>query len=147
VAHAVYLAERLAAELDFMHVIDGVEDSSPYWFVPGQVEAELEDAFRTTQGGAQLMALVTDHATRLATRARGRLHFGAPARAIARVAEVDLYDLIVMGTHGRHGLAHLLAGSIAQAVIQHAPCAVLTVCSRRSAGRESAPGDRARGER
>ena len=36
-------------------------------------------------------------------------------------------DLIVMGTHGRTGLAHLLLGSVAEATLRHAPCPVLTV--------------------
>ncbi len=35
--------------------------------------------------------------------------------------------LIVMGSHGRHGLGHLLLGSVAEKVVQHAPCAVLII--------------------
>ena len=36
-------------------------------------------------------------------------------------------DLIVMGTHGRRGFQHLLLGSVAEAVVRHAPCPVLVV--------------------
>ena len=41
--------------------------------------------------------------------------------------ERDGFDLIVMGTHGRTGLSHVVMGSIAERVVQKAPCAVLTV--------------------
>jgi nucleotide-binding universal stress UspA family protein len=39
------------------------------------------------------------------------------------------FDVIIMGTHGRTGLAHLLMGSVAESVIRTAPCPVLTVKS------------------
>ncbi|MHB8970306.1 MAG: universal stress protein [Pirellulaceae bacterium] len=51
---------------------------------------------------------------------------GDPSTAIARLAEEEHADLIVMGTHGRTGLTRLLMGSVAEAVVRHAPCPVLT---------------------
>jgi K+-sensing histidine kinase KdpD len=50
-----------------------------------------------------------------------------PAEAITRYATSEDVDLIVMGTQGRSGLSHLLAGSVAERVVRHAPCPVLTV--------------------
>ena len=55
-----------------------------------------------------------------------RLLTGDPAVAIARLAEEEHADLIVMGTHGRTGLTRLLMGSVAEAVVRRAPCPVLT---------------------
>lgn len=52
---------------------------------------------------------------------------GQPARAIVEHATDGGFDLIVMGTHGRTGLSHALMGSVAERVMQKAPCAVLTV--------------------
>lgn len=52
---------------------------------------------------------------------------GAPAEEILRAAQAMKADLIVMGTHGRTGLARLLAGSVAEQVMRRAPCPVLTV--------------------
>ncbi len=128
VEHAVYLAERLAAPLDFAHVIEGDDDPQSYWFAPGEpIRAERQDAFRSTDGGRRLVRLIEDRAACLADRVRGRLQFGRPAAAILRIAEE--YDLVVLGTHGRHGVSRLMAGSIAEAVIRQAPCAVLTACS------------------
>jgi len=51
----------------------------------------------------------------------------APAFAIVEYARKAGVDLIVMGTHGRSGLGHLLMGSVAERVVRMAPCPVLTV--------------------
>jgi nucleotide-binding universal stress UspA family protein len=56
---------------------------------------------------------------------------GHPADTIVRVAQERNADLIVMSTHGRTGLQHVLLGSVAEKVVRLAPCAVLTVKYRR----------------
>jgi len=52
---------------------------------------------------------------------------GTPAASIVEYAAGRDIDLIVMGTHGRGGMAHLLMGSVAERVVRTAPCPVLTV--------------------
>jgi nucleotide-binding universal stress UspA family protein len=54
---------------------------------------------------------------------------GPTAKVIVEAARDRNVDLIVMGTHGRHGMAHLLLGSIAERVVRTASCPVLTVRS------------------
>jgi nucleotide-binding universal stress UspA family protein len=56
-----------------------------------------------------------------------RLIQGEPVTTIVELAERVPCDLIVMGTHGRRGLRHLLMGSVAEQVVRKAPCPVLTV--------------------
>ena len=51
---------------------------------------------------------------------------GDPSTAVARLAEAEGADLIVMGTHGRTGFSRLLMGSVAEAVVRRSPCPVLT---------------------
>jgi nucleotide-binding universal stress UspA family protein len=51
----------------------------------------------------------------------------APADEIVKYAAAEHIDLIVMGTHGRPGLAHMLMGSVAEKVVRSAPCPVLTL--------------------
>ena len=60
-------------------------------------------------------------------RAEHRFEEGRPAEDIPRVAQEIQADLIVMGTHGRTGLRRLLMGSVAEQVMRHAACPVLTV--------------------
>lgn len=57
----------------------------------------------------------------------------APADEIVKYADEEAIDLIVIGTHGRSGVAHLLMGSVAEKVVRAAPCPVLTVRHRQRA--------------
>ena len=63
------------------------------------------------------------------------LHAGAPGEVICWIAQQRACDLIVLGTHGRTGLVHLLLGSVSEHVMRHAPCPVLTI--RQHAARET----------
>jgi nucleotide-binding universal stress UspA family protein len=55
------------------------------------------------------------------------LKVGSPFLEILHTAQSENADLIVLGTHGRTGLAHVLMGSVAERVVQKAPCPVLTI--------------------
>ena len=59
-----------------------------------------------------------------------RTAHGSPARCIVQYAAQANIDLIVMGTHGRTGVSEAILGSVAEAVVRLAPCAVLTVPAR-----------------
>jgi nucleotide-binding universal stress UspA family protein len=63
-----------------------------------------------------------------------RVADGEPAAEIVRLAGKDNANLIVMGTHGRTGVGRLLMGSVAEAVLRHAPCAVMTLKAPFSVG-------------
>jgi nucleotide-binding universal stress UspA family protein len=99
---AMTLARRLGARVHVLHVAHG-----------GDERAAL--AGLSTLGAAPGLEVVT----RLAT--------GSAADEIVRYAGENGIDLIVMGTHGRTGLAHLVRGSVAEAVTRAAPCLVLMV--------------------
>jgi len=60
-------------------------------------------------------------------KSRGLLKVGAPFLEIVHAAHVEGADLIVLGTHGRTGLAHVLLGSVAERVVRKAHCPVLTI--------------------
>ncbi len=55
------------------------------------------------------------------------ISFGVQFVEIIRAARDYDVDLIVMGTHGRTGVSHILIGSVTEKVVRKAPCAVLTV--------------------
>jgi universal stress protein A len=79
----------------------------------------------------EIMAAAKKRLTKLAERLnvpqdRMWLEMGSPKLEIVRVAKENNVDLIIVGSHGRHGLA-LLLGSTANGVLHHAVCDVLAV--------------------
>lgn len=83
----------------------------------------------------ELRRLVEGERVRHAPSGAVRLQFSAqpgtsPAETIVAHAYAIHADVVVVGTHGRRGLDRLLLGSVAEAVVRHAPCSVLTVKPR-----------------
>src|SRR5207302_3469836 len=85
------------------------------------IRADME-----TRTRAQLQKLLTD-AERERFQARFLTLTGSPFVEIVRYAKEQNIDLIVLGTHGRGPIAHMLLGSVAEKVVRKAPCPVLTV--------------------
>jgi nucleotide-binding universal stress UspA family protein len=75
--------------------------------------------------------LIEESGARERARLEPDLEVGTPWRTICEIAEKGEYDLIVLGTRGRSSLAHAVTGSVAEQVVRHAPCPVLTVRDRR----------------
>ncbi len=125
--HALAMAGRFGSSVDVLHVWSLPRTLGPSDAValPGH-RHETVAAFAGSQRSQLLDELMVDVAGR-GVEVRSRVDCGDPSAEIIRIAEADGYDLIVMGTHGRSGLSHLLRGSVAEQVIRRAPCPVLTI--------------------
>jgi universal stress protein A len=124
--YARILAAKFGSTLRILHVVDDPSSSSEY----------VSDGFAPSTH--EIQAALTAHARKrlehlMTTVDRRRYHaytdavIGKPAPAIIDYAGATGTSLIVMGTHGRTGLAHLMMGSVAEQVVRTAPCPVLTV--------------------
>ena len=116
------LAIKYQAKLSIIHVVDSlpITDAGYGTDIPFNMDLTTE-----------LMAGARERLAKLAkklavTEDRLWLEMGSPKTEIVRVAEENKVDLIVIGSHGRHGLA-LLLGSTANGVLHHAFCDVLAV--------------------
>jgi nucleotide-binding universal stress UspA family protein len=58
---------------------------------------------------------------------RTKVELGTPENNIVEEAKKDGMDLIVISTHGRTGLSHILVGSVTEKIVRHAPCPVLSI--------------------
>ncbi len=124
--HALYLAKEYRAELHMLHavVLHGLVHDSPSYRLTDieEVERRLEAAAAEHMQSA-LDRKAVNNIVVIKVKKRG-LSAGPVIVEYARAHEIDL---IVMGTHGRRGLGHLVLGSVAEEVVRSAPCAVFTV--------------------
>ena len=123
--YAIALADTFGARLHLLHVLDSAVEQR--WEVPMSMVAHREiEAEAVQRSNAELAQLLT-RPEREQYRAALVTDRGSPPAAIVDYARREDIDLIVMGTHGRGPVAHLLIGSVAENVVRAAPCPVLTV--------------------
>lgn len=122
---AVEMAATNRAELLVVHVLAPVMPMVGDGYVSPKVYQEIETTARA-QAQKQLDALLAK-AKKAGVRAKGLLVGGVPYEQITRAARSKRADLVVIGTHGRTGLAKFFLGSVAGRVVSIAPCPVLTV--------------------
>jgi nucleotide-binding universal stress UspA family protein len=121
---ATDLARRYAAKLSIVHVHQPVMYAAPDAFLL-RPSNELEEVM--TAVGKKLEEIAGSVRGDGTLQIDTKLLQGAPVQEIGRLAADGGYDLIVMGTHGRTGVAHALIGSVAERVVRTAACPVLTV--------------------
>ncbi len=120
------LARTFGASLDLLHVADNFIArgfaGEGYIAAYPQMQSDVEDA-----AARNLAARLSDE-DRAVLGARAIVRSStSPALTIVDYARETGCNLIVMGTHGRGAMAHLLMGSVAERVVRMAPCPVLTV--------------------
>jgi nucleotide-binding universal stress UspA family protein len=123
--YAVAFADKFGSELYLLHVAQDLAV-----FVPDMVTVSPPPSPAVEQITAAARQAL-DRVVREHHLERFTLHTevreGTPFYEIVRFAKEADVDLIIMGTHGRAGLAHVLLGSVAEKVVRKAPCPVLTV--------------------
>jgi glycine betaine transporter len=118
--HAIELAKQTGASLDVLHVLELGAAEIPFGlpgFDSGGLIASID----------QELARRSERAAAAGLTCQTRMVEGGAATEIVQRGRDIGADLIVVGTHGRRGLAHALLGSVAERVVQHSPCPVLTV--------------------
>lgn len=128
VQSALVLARRHGAELHHVHVAEKAKDEESALSSESEIKRQLAS---TLNGAADALGLddvdeLTDEIEIHHVVLRGR----APGPAMLKYVYENKIDLVVAGTHGRTGLRRLILGSVAEELIHHAPCPVLTLRDR-----------------
>ncbi len=122
---ASILADKFESEIHLLHVIEDLAAlaSGPDGFfrMPSDTEQEL-----IKHAGKQLEEYKIPNGLKVACKVT-HVTDGIPFVQIIKYARENEIDLIVMGTHGRTALSHMLMGSVAEKVIRKSPCPTLTV--------------------
>ncbi len=125
-AYGRELARTFGATLDVLHVAEDVVarafGADGYVAAYPELQREIEEAARN-----RVDAIVCDEDRALLGGKAVIRTSNTPAFEIVTYAREADADLIIMGTHGRGAMAHLLMGSVAERVVRTAPCPVLTV--------------------
>lgn len=129
VRYACGLAHRLGAELRLLHVL--AEAILPVGPDPSMV-ATMPPEFYTTSEAQTREALqdLIPPAWPQPPAVKVDVHWGDPVVEVVNYAERNAIDMIVIATHGRTGLSHVLLGSVAERIVRESPCPVLTIRDR-----------------
>ncbi len=122
--HALLHAKKHKAKIVLLHVVQLMPSDYQFLAVamtPGRILAAL----RATAD--EKMTLMVRSAKRAHVACRMEMRDGMPFVQIIRCAKKVKADMIVMGSHGRTGLAQALIGSVAEKVVHKAPCSVLVI--------------------
>jgi nucleotide-binding universal stress UspA family protein len=117
------LCEAFDAEMHLLHVMEDPMIYPPMaeGYAPAmdfaELEREVEQQLQQAVSAEWQQKIKIERVTRR----------GAPFLEVIRYAKEAPVDLIVMGTHGRGAIAHMLLGSVAEKVVRKAPCPVLTI--------------------
>lgn len=121
--YAVMVAKHVGCRVTLLHVLEPIAFALDFTLLHA---TEGHRRREQAQGRlAELAGLLSAEGVRTDTCLRG----GLPVDGILEVSGERGCDLIVMGTHGRRGMSHVVSGSIAEAVLRRAECPVMTVKS------------------
>lgn len=125
-AHARELTEVFNAQLHCLHVVD---DAYQYWSAmgPESIPVGPPPENLLELAGTRMEQFRAEHLADLSCEPVTHVTMGRPFVEIIAYSRDNEIGLIVMGTHGRGAIAHMLLGSTTEKVVRKAPCAVMTV--------------------
>lgn len=122
--YACELATKFDAELHLLHTLEIHPVATPDFGMGLALPRYAEESRAVAE---KSMSGLLDSAWSKGRKVVQAIVEGSPVKEIVSYARTQNIDLIVISTHGRTGLAHVLMGSVAENVVRSAPCPVLTV--------------------
>ncbi len=119
--YAAVVARQSQASIELLHVLEPVYYGIDFTFV------HADEREQKRKWMAERVENLSADLSRAGVPVKTRLRGGVPPDTILEYAQTSESDLIIMGTHGRRGLSHLLTGSVTEAVLRRGTCPLLAV--------------------
>ena len=123
-SYAISMAKRYKAKFFLLHVVDTTYDISGFYIPHISAEKLMQEMEEAAE------KKLTNISSAISRRVKAReivVKSGIPHKEILKFAKDKGVDMIIMGTHGKAGLDHLLFGSTTERVLRQANCPVLTI--------------------
>ena len=124
--HALSIADRYGAKVTALHVAEVMPESLNLRLTTEQGVSTFGE-YAIANGKQELQVFLEQFSPGRVSSIGKIVEAGRPRDSILRLAKDNTFDLIVMGTHGRTGRAHALAGSVTESVVRSSSSPVLTV--------------------
>lgn len=119
--YALALARQFRAELFLVHIVEQIVYPGD-WMIPPFPSGDFASESRE-----QLIEKLRNSCEGDTAKVTPIVRFGRAWQEVVAIAREQECDMIVLATHGYTGLRHVLLGSVAEKIVRHAPCPVLTV--------------------
>lgn len=116
--------EKFGATLYVLFVAQDLSEFSSFYVPHASIQSFQEEAVAAAK---KKMAAVVQESLKKFPKLETRIAVGAAGAKILETAQKEGIDLIIMGVHGRKGLERTLFGSVADQIVQSAPCPVVTI--------------------
>ena len=117
-------ADKFGATVYVVFVTQDLSNFSTFYVPHGNIQSFQQEALDSAR---KRMAAVKQEFFSKFPKLETRVELGSPAEKILELAKKEKIDLIIMGAHGRKGLERAIFGSVADKVVQSAPCPVMTI--------------------
>ena len=119
--YVISLSKKYGSKIHVLHVVEPFTYTSDFGIDYSAQYREMEVTAK------RLIEEIVTSLKKSSLDAEGAVLSGEPFVEIIRYARQENADLIVMATHGRTGIEHMLLGSVAEKVVRKSPCPVLTI--------------------
>jgi len=117
-------ADKFGATVYVLFVAQDLSNFSTFYVPHGNIQSFQQEALDSAR---KKMAADAQELFKGFAKLETRVELGSPAEKILEVAKKEKIDMIIMGAHGRKGLERAIFGSVADKVVQSAPCPVMTI--------------------
>lgn len=124
IPYVLSLSEKYNSMIYILHVVDDLSKWGGFFIPHLSMDMFQNEAVK---GAEKMMEKIYNEHLQDCPDSQKKIITGDPALEIIKTVESEEIDLVIMGTHGRKGLEHIILGSVAEHIVKKSPVPVLTI--------------------